>query len=69
MLTGQLALESGIVEVGETVKIGWYDQIGLNLTPEQEKMPVLRFVQEECERADSSERRFSSGMHVYISNC
>lgn len=66
VLTGQLALESGTVEVGETVKIGWYDQIGLNLTPEQEKMPVLRFVQEECERADSSERKFSSGKWFYV---
>lgn len=62
VLTGRLPLESGSVEVGETVRFGWYDQVGLNLTPEQEKMPVLRFVQEECEKADSSERRFSSGM-------
>lgn len=61
ILSGELQLESGTMRLGDTVKIGYYEQQGLILTPEQEKQPVLKFVQEECERASSSDKSFSSG--------
>jgi hypothetical protein len=38
------------VRIGETVCIGYYEQTGLNLTAEQEKQPVLKFVQEAVEK-------------------
>ena len=50
VLTGELPLSSGSVRVGETVKFGYYAQQGLSLTPEQESLPVLKFVQEAVER-------------------
>lgn len=55
ILTGELTLQSGAIRLGETVRIGYYVQKGLDLTPEQEKMPVLKFVQEAVEKAAPSE--------------
>jgi ATPase subunit of ABC transporter with duplicated ATPase domains len=40
--------------------IGYYEQSGLVLTAEQEKMPVLKFVQEECEKSSSSDKSYSA---------
>ena len=56
ILTGQLPLDSGYVRIGDTVKVGYFDQSGLQLTPEQEKMPVLKFVQEECEKTSVNDK-------------
>lgn len=56
ILIGKLHLESGYVRIGDTVKFGYYDQSGLNLTTEQEKMPVLKFVQEECEKSNANDK-------------
>lgn len=50
VLTGQLQLASGEIRLGETVQIGYYEQTGLVLTPEQEDQPILKFVQEAIER-------------------
>ena len=33
------------MRVGETVRFGYYDQMGLVLTAEQQRQPVLKFVQ------------------------
>ena len=49
-MTNQLPLLKGSVRIGETVCIGYYEQTGLNLTPEQEKQRVLKFVQEAVEK-------------------
>jgi ATP-binding cassette subfamily F protein uup len=61
MLTGTLPLAGGSVRIGETAVIGLYEQVGLNLTAEQEAMPVLRFIQEAVEKA-------TGGMKVGQSN-
>jgi len=45
ILTGSLGLHSGEMRVGETVRFGYYDQMGLVLTAEQQRQPVLKFVQ------------------------
>jgi hypothetical protein len=37
--------------VGETARIGYYEQTGLVLTDEQERQPVLQFVIEAVEKA------------------
>ena len=50
MLLGDVALGTGSLRLGETVRVGYYDQRGLSLTPEQERMPVLKFVQEAVEK-------------------
>ena len=50
ILTNQIPLIKGTVRIGETVCIGYYEQTGLNLTAEQEKQPVLKFVQEAVEK-------------------
>lgn len=51
VLTGALPLLKGSVRLGETVRVGYYEQTGLLLSPEQENQPVLRFVQEAVDRA------------------
>jgi ATP-binding cassette subfamily F protein uup len=43
VLMGELKLQEGSVKVGETVQIGYYEQKGLQLTPEQERMPGNAF--------------------------
>ena len=35
------------MRLGETVRVGYYEQTGLDLAPDQEKLQVLRFVQED----------------------
>ena len=56
IISGQLPLTTGSVRLGETAIVGYYEQKGLLLTPEQEKMPVLKFVQEEVEKATPQEK-------------
>jgi len=56
VLTGGLKLESGTVRIGETASIGYYEQQGLILTPEQEKQPVLKYVQEAVEKGTVREK-------------
>jgi ATPase subunit of ABC transporter with duplicated ATPase domains len=50
VLTGLLPVTSGSVRLGETARIGYYEQTGLNITAEQESSSILRFVQEAVER-------------------
>ena len=51
LLLGELPLESGEIKTGSTVVFGHYNQAGLDLTPEEESMPVLRYVKEAVEKA------------------
>ena len=47
VLTGELPFDSGTIDTGETVVMGVYDQLGLQLgEEEQKKMTVLDFVLE-----------------------
>eukprot|EP01041_Mallomonas_annulata_P006571 gene6571-13295_t len=62
VLVGSIALQSGTVRVGETVRIGYFEQTGLALDAEQLKQPVIKFVQEAVEKAAPSERPKSAGM-------
>ena len=66
LISGQLALTSGNVRLGETVVIGYYEQKGLLLTPEQEKLPVLKFVQEEVERGAPQEKLKAGQIKITI---
>ena len=70
VLIGNLTLDSGNVRVGETVRIGYYEQVGLKLTAEQEKQPVLKFVQEAVEKAVSplEDRKTSTPKLVVTEN-
>jgi len=51
LLLGELPLEGGEIKTGSTVVFGHYNQAGLELTPEEESMPVLRYVKEAVEKA------------------
>jgi ATP-binding cassette subfamily F protein uup len=42
MITGQLAPDSGKVVVGETVKIGYYTQAGIDIKPGQKVIDVIK---------------------------
>jgi len=49
ILTGEVPVDSGVIETGETVVLGVYDQLGLKLDEEkQKKMTVLDFVLEKA---------------------
>lgn len=50
ILAGQLELDSGTLRIGDTVRLGYYTQGGLNLTAVQEAGTVLQFVQEAVEK-------------------
>eukprot|EP01038_Epipyxis_sp_PR26KG_P007928 gene7928-10761_t len=56
VLTGMLPLSSGTVRIGETVRVGYYEQTGLNITADQENQPVLRFVQEAVDKNTVAEK-------------
>lgn len=64
VLTGTLPLAGGSVRIGETVSIGYYEQKGLELTNEQEEMPVLRFVQEAVQKG--AEGKASDGPSMQL---
>lgn len=57
ILSGHLQPQSGpeSVRVGDTVRIGYYEQNGLQLTAEQQNMPVMRFVQEAVDKGISAD--------------
>lgn len=63
VLTGQLALTGGSMRLGETARVGYYEQGGLNLTSEQEASTVLRFVMEAVERGGQALQGQSGGIH------
>lgn len=46
----------------QPVRIGYYEQTGLNLTADQENMPVLKFVQE---AVDIGRAEIQVGTHLY----
>jgi ATP-binding cassette subfamily F protein uup len=50
VLTGDLSLVGGSVRLGDTVRVGYYEQTGLNITAEQEQSTILKFVQEAVEK-------------------
>lgn len=53
LLTGNLPLLEGTIRLGETVRLGYYEQMGLRLTDAEKKEPVLRFVQAAVEKGVS----------------
>lgn len=53
LLTGNLPLLDGTIRLGETVRLGYYEQMGLRLTDAEKKEPVLRFVQAAVEKGVS----------------
>jgi len=50
VLTGTLTLDSGSIRLGETVRVGYYEQTGLNITQEEEDSTLLKFVQVAVEK-------------------
>ena len=66
ILTNELKLLKGSVRIGETVCIGYYEQTGLNLTSEQEKQPVLKFVQEAVEKFTPTETLKAPALKISV---
>ena len=55
VLSGELEFDSGTREVGETIVMGFYDQLGLKLDEqEQKKLTVLDFVLEKVQAQKGS---------------
>ena len=55
MLTGEVPFDSGEIDIGETVVLGVYDQLGLKLSEEeQKKQSVLDFVLEKAQAQQST---------------
>jgi ABC transport system ATP-binding/permease protein len=61
ILVGEIELSKGTARLGETVRVGYYEQAGLSLTPEQEKLPVLKFVQEAVEMGSKEDKSTFKG--------
>jgi ATPase subunit of ABC transporter with duplicated ATPase domains len=53
LLTGNLPLLDGTIRIGETVRLGYYEQMGLQLSAADKKEPVLKFVQAAVEKGVS----------------
>lgn len=51
LLSQQLALTSGSVRLGDTTRIGYYSQSGLNISAEESEMNVLKYVQSAMSQA------------------
>lgn len=53
LLTGELQANSGEIEIGETVVLGVYDQLGLKFDEMAEKQTVLEYVIDQIQNNDS----------------
>jgi len=66
ILTGFLHLSAGTLLLGETVRIGYYEQTGLNVTAEEESSTILRFVQEAVERGGHNDGAYSDASVLMV---
>lgn len=69
VMAGLLPLARGECRLGDTVRIGYYEQTGLVLDAQQERQPVLRFVQEAVEKATaggSSGAKATGGTRIVV---
>lgn len=55
LITGELAPSSGEVEIGDTVVLGCYDQLGLKFDETAESQTVMEFVSDQVQAYDSTE--------------
>jgi ABC transport system ATP-binding/permease protein len=46
MITGQIKPDSGIIEVGETIKFGYYRQVGIQFSPEDKVLDIIQDIAE-----------------------
>jgi ATP-binding cassette subfamily F protein uup len=53
LITGELPADSGEIEVGETVVLGAYDQLGLKFDESVEGQTVMEFVNDKVRSASS----------------
>jgi ABC transport system ATP-binding/permease protein len=52
IITGEQPADSGIIEIGDTVVLGVYDQLGLKFDPVAEQQTLLEFVVEQVQATD-----------------
>ena len=52
-MTGELQPNQGEIEIGETVALGVYDQLGLKFDEMAEKQTVLEYVIDQIQNNDS----------------
>lgn len=57
LITGELEPTSGYIEIGDTVVLGVYDQLGLNFDPATESQTVMDFVIERAQAYDTLNTR------------
>lgn len=54
LLTGENTPNSGIIEIGDTVVLGVYDQLGLKFEDGMEQKTVLEFVMDQVRSSESN---------------
>lgn len=54
LITGELEPDSGYIEIGDTVVLGVYDQLGLKFDPSAESQTVMDFVIDQVQSHDAT---------------
>jgi ATPase subunit of ABC transporter with duplicated ATPase domains len=65
ILSGKLAPTTGSIVTGANAHIGYYAQTGLNISADQEKSTLLRFVLEAVQKSDPSQGNAGSGRSAW----
>jgi ABC-type nitrate/sulfonate/bicarbonate transport system ATPase subunit len=65
ILSGKLAPTTGCIVTGANAHIGYYAQTGLNISADQEKLTLLRFVLEAVQKSDPSQGNAGSSRSAW----
>ena len=66
MLLGQHSPDSGVVDVGETVKFGYYSQEGLSFNPEDRVIDIVKKISENIVMSDGSRLSASQFLQQFL---
>ena len=66
MLMGEVAPDSGIIDIGETVRFGYYSQEGLKFDEQMKVIDVIREVAEEVSLGDGSALSASQFLQYFL---
>ncbi|MBO7194745.1 MAG: ABC-F family ATP-binding cassette domain-containing protein [Alistipes sp.] len=66
LMTGNLTPEKGIIERGETIRIGYYRQDGINFKPGQTVLDIVRDIAETVETSDGHKISVTSLLNQFL---
>ncbi|MEG2319303.1 MAG: ABC-F family ATP-binding cassette domain-containing protein, partial [Mucinivorans sp.] len=66
MLLGEVLPDGGVVDIGQTVKFGYYSQAGLEFDPTQKVIDVVRAISEDIAMADGSRLSASQFLQQFL---